>query len=174
MNFGAIGNFLSPANASPQASADKGFSLDLAKATATAPDAGIASLPEDMSRSGMEAFCINAFNQLVRDVNELLDLLARQDPSLEAKLDDLDLRINTLITFCGDILPQSAMDQLRGMRELVDAMRGALGFNADQSQNVNFPNVNWSRAGELAGTLWEGMQRLAPLLGGGPGRQHQF
>jgi hypothetical protein len=175
MNIGAISNLLSPGGASSPVPADKSFSLDLGKAAAAAPeDARIASLPERRDRSDREARCADAFNRLMRDVNELFDLLARDDPSLEAKLDDLDLRINALINFCGDALPHSAMSDLRGLRELIDAMRGALGFDADQSQSGIAPQVNWNLLERLAHALWEGLQRLAPLLGGGPANRPAF
>ncbi|MGY6644657.1 MAG: hypothetical protein ACXIVD_05500 [Salinarimonas sp.] len=175
MNIGAISNPLSPGGASSPARADKGFSLDLDKAAAAVPEeARIASSSEQGDRSDMEARCANAFNRLMRDVNELFDLLARDDPSLEAKLDDLDLRINALINFCGDALPHSAMSDLRGLRELIDAMRGALGFNADQSQTNARPQVNRNLLPQLVDALWNAAQRLAPLLGGGPANRPAF
>ncbi|HMB11426.1 hypothetical protein [Saliniramus sp.] len=175
MNIGAISNPLAAGGESSLAPADKGFSLDLGKTAAAAPEeARIASSSEQGDPSDMEARCADAFNRLMRDVNALFDLLARDDPSLEAKIDDLDLRINALINFCGDALPHSAMSDLRGLRELIDAMRGALGFDADQSQSGIAPQVNWNLLERLAHALWEGLQRVAPLLGGGPANQPAF
>lgn len=164
MTIGAISN--KPFSfETERAAKDQEFSLDLGKAAAAGPEARIASVPEEGDRAGMEAYCTNAFNRLVRDVNELFDLLARNDPSLEAKLDDLDLRINMLISFCGDFLPSSAMNDLRGMRELIDAMRGALGFDADQSQSITLPQINWGRVRAIGGMMWETLSRLAPFFG---------
>lgn len=168
MTIGAISNKpFSFGSESPDAK-DPGFSLDPGKAaasTAAPAEARIASLPDLEGMGDMPTFCTNAFNRLMRDVNELFDLLARNDPSLEAKLDDLDLRINMLISFCGDFLPQSAMNDLRGMRELIDAMRGALGFDADQSQSITLPQINWGRVRAIGGMMWETLSRLAPFFG---------
>ncbi len=175
MTIGAISKPFLSGSESPVAK-DQEFSLNLGKAAAPSapPEARIASLPDLEGEGDMPTFCTNAFNRLMRDVNELFDLLARNDPSLEAKLDDLDLRINMLISFCRDFLPQSAMNDLRGMRELIDSMRGALGFDADQSQSGIAPQVNWNLLERLANALWEGIQRLAPLFGGGPANRPVF
>lgn len=173
MTIGAISNKPVSFGSESPAAKDPGFSLELGKAAAPA-EARIASLPDLEGMGDMPTFCTNAFNRLVRDVNELFDLLARNDPSLEAKLDDLDLRINMLISFCADFLPSSAMNDLRGMRELIDSMRGALGFDADQSQSGIAPQVNWNHLERLANALWEGIQRLAPLFGGSPANRPAF
>ena len=176
MTIGAISNkpFLSGSESA--AAKDQGFSLDLGKAAApSAPaEARIASVPDLEGMGDMPTFCTNAFNRLVRDVNELFDLLARNDPSLEAKLDDLDLRINMLISFCSDFLPQSAMNDLRGMRELIDSMRGALGFDADQSQSITLPQINWGHVWAIGDMMLETLSRLAPLFGGGPANRPAF
>lgn len=164
MTIGAISNKPVSFGSESPAAKDPGFSLELGKAAAPA-EARIASLPDLEGMGDMPTYCTNAFNRLVRDVNELYDLLARNDPSLEAKLDDLDLRINMLISFCADFLPQSAMNDLRGMRELIDAMRGALGFDADQSQSITLPQINWGRVRAIGGMMWETLSRLAPFFG---------
>ncbi len=122
----------------------------------------------------MERYCFNAFNRLVSDVNELFDLLANQDPSLETKLDDLDLRINMLINFCRDTLPQSALNDLRGMRELVDSIRGALGFETQESGSFTLPRPDWDAAGRFLNGIWEMLQKFAPFFGGGPGNRREF
>jgi len=176
MTIGAISNKSVSFGSESAAAKDQGFSLDFRKAAApSAPaEARIASVPDLEGMDDMPTFCTNAFNRLVRDVNELFDLLARNDPSLEAKLDDLDLRINMLISFCSDFLPQSAMNDLRGMRELIDSMRGALGFDADQSQSITLPQINWGHVWAIGDMMLETLSRLAPLFGGSPANRPAF
>lgn len=163
MSVGAISSMPFPVAASAASpAADQAFSLKAAERTG---DTRVASdsIPKDPS--GMPDFCENFFNSVVRDVNELFDLLATDDPSLEAKLDQLDLRINTLITFCGEYLPKSALDKLRGMRELIDAMRGALGFVSPQGGEFTLPQPDTGGVGRILSGIWEALHVLAPFFG---------
>jgi hypothetical protein len=192
MTIGAISNPLSPGSASSPARADKEmFSLPetrpgTAKAAAV-PEMRLASLSDEMSNQGMRDFCANVFNEVVREINDLIPYVFLTDVELELemalnggkeamaeRLDNVTERINMLINHCSGFLPQSAMDDLRSMRDLVDRLRGALGIEMQEQGGFSLPRPDAGLAKRILGEIWNVAQRLAPLLGGGPANRPAY
>ena len=119
-----------------------------------------------LPRGAQEAACTDWYNEAAAIANGVVlrllvegtEALRRwfSDPDnravVEESLDRLDDLLWMLERRCGDFLPASAMEDVRGMRDALERLRGAMRMGL------------WERVQSLAGMVWEGLQALGRTL----------
>ncbi|HMB11427.1 hypothetical protein [Saliniramus sp.] len=119
-----------------------------------------------LPRAAQEAACTDMYNEaaaiangvvlrlLVEGTEVLRGWFANPDNRavVEESLDRLDDLLNALEHQCGDFLPASAMEEVRGMRETLERLREAMRMNL------------WEQVQSLAGVLWEGLKGVGHIL----------
>lgn len=117
-------------------------------------------------RAALEAACTSMYNEAAAIANGVvLPLLAEEPEALRRMFSDPDNRavveesldrlhdlLSALEHQCGDFLPASAMDEVRGMRETLERLRDAMQMGL------------WEQVQGLAGMLWEGLKDLGGTL----------
>lgn len=117
-------------------------------------------------RAAQEAVCTNMYNEAAEIANGVVlrllvegtETLRRwfADPDnravVEESLDRLDDLLRALEHQCGDFLPASAMEDVRGMRDALERLREAMRMGL------------WEQVQSLAGMVWEGLQALGRTL----------
>ena len=124
--------------------------------------------PEErrLPRGAQEAACTDWYNEAAAIANGVVlrllvegtEALRRwfSDPDnravVEQSLDRLDDLLWMLERRCGDFLPASAMEDVRGMRDALERLREAMRMGL------------WEQVQSLAGMVWEGLKALGRTL----------
>ncbi|MGY6644658.1 MAG: hypothetical protein ACXIVD_05505 [Salinarimonas sp.] len=145
---------------------DNGFSDALASARDESAVLKQQGPERRLPRAAQEAACTDMYNEAAAIANGVVlrllvegtEALRRwfSDPDnravVEESLDRLDDLLNALEHQCGDFLPASAMEEVRGMRDVLERLREAMRMNL------------WEQVQSLAGVLWEGLKEVGRVL----------
>ena len=145
---------------------DNGFSAALAGACHESAVLKQQDSGRLLPRGAQEAACTDWYNEAAAIANGVVLRLLVEGPEalrrwfanpdnravVEQSLDRLDDLLWMLERRCGDFLPASAMEDVRGMRDALERLREAMRMGL------------WEQVQSLAGMVWEGLKALGRTL----------